>query len=149
LSYKNRIKPLIQLVDDNYRHPTRMDEFKTETMILWMVLIIVSLFGFVIYLMWTIPLVNWLPIGVSFAALMIASNVGQTTLFQKVRRRWLLQELDRLFQLSETKTEEVKHLLLPIIAMKQKNHKMTLTIIYQISPECFDKKNLLEFYSAK
>lgn len=145
-SYKEIIEELTTFVDTKFRYPSRMDEIGSErTLIPMFVLLFVSLILVIAYL-WVSPILQWLPLGISLTALLIAGSSMQAALSQRIKKRLVRKEFERLWSIYPKKNEEARHLLLPLVAMKMENSRMFLHTLFEMHNETFDEDNLLKFY---
>lgn len=146
MDYEKTIKNLIDFVETKYTKTTVLEIYQANTILVSMAVILSILFVIFIVYMWITPILDWLPIGIAFAALLIAANSYTISLRNLARTRITKLKFEKLSPQLEDKSEEAKHLLLPLLAMKMKHPKMSLRILYRMDKTLFQKEKLLRFY---
>ena len=146
MDYDKTIEELIEFVDTKCTSTTVWEVYRAFTILIWLMLILSTLFVVFIVYMWITPLFDWLPIGITFAALLIAANSYTISLRKLGKTRLARLKFEKLCTELKDKSEEVKHLLLPLVAMKLENPKMSLHILYRLDKTLFQKEKLLAYY---
>ncbi len=146
MAYKEITQELTNFIDTNFRFPTRKDEIMADKTLPPMFLMLGVSTILVVGFIFALPILQWLPLGISLTALLIAGTSAQAAISKKAKRRLVLTEFERLWIIIPHKSEETRHLLLPLVAMKMENRRMSLAKLYEMDNASFDTVNLFKFY---
>jgi hypothetical protein len=142
-----KIKTLIDFVDANFKHRRSRDVFR---IILPAILILAMLFVIVFLLIyqWTdMSLLSWTPGVVSIIAIIISFNSYIKTSVQSFNKELIRGLASKLREHLDDKSDKTFYLLIPLVALKQNNYPMKLSVLYDIDREMFKPEKLLEYYS--
>jgi flagellar biosynthesis protein FliQ len=142
-----KIKTLIDFVDANFKHRRSRDVFR---IILPAILILAMLFVIVFLLIyqWTeMSLLSWTPGVVSIIAIIISFNSYIKTSVQSFNKELIRGLAAKLREHLDDKSDKTFYLLIPLVALKQNNYPMKLSVLYDIDREMFKPEKLMEYYS--
>jgi hypothetical protein len=143
---EERIKKLVRLVDDNVKHRKAIDVFQVllpAILILVMLLVIV----FLMIYQWTeLSLLSWTPGVFSIIAIIISFNSYAKSSAQSVNKRIIMSLARRLKEQLDDKSDRTFYLLVPLVALKQSNYPLRLSVLYEINKDVLKPEKLMEYY---
>jgi uncharacterized membrane protein len=146
---EERVKMLVKFVDDNFKRRRTADIFRVFLPAILILTILIFIMVLVIYQWTNISTLAWAPGLVSVMAIVIAFTSYTTSSVQLMNRRIAHMIAERLRSRLSDKSDEAFHLLVPLVALKQENYPLTLTVLYGIDKEIFKPAKLVEYYYFK
>jgi hypothetical protein len=134
-------------VDANFKNRRARDVFRV---ILPAILILAMLFVIVFLLIyqWTDnSLLSWTPGVVSIVAILISFNSYVKTSVQSFDKELIRGLAVKLREKLHDKSDKTFYLLIPLVALKQENYPLKLSVLYEIDREMFKPEKLMEYYS--
>jgi hypothetical protein len=141
-----KVKALIGFVDDNFKYSPTRNRFRFAMPAI-LILIMLFVIVFLMIYEWTnIPLLSWTPGVVSIIAILISFTSYVKSSVQSVNKEITFSIAKMLRKKLSDKSDETFYLLVPLVAIKQNNFPIKLSILYEINKENFKPEKLAEYY---
>jgi hypothetical protein len=143
---EEKIKMLIDFVDDNFRQRKIRDVFRVFLPAFFILVLLIFLVFLMLYQWTNISLLNWTPGLVSIVAILIAFNSYVQSSVRSINKS-IVQRLAAKLRLHlADKSDETFYLLIPLVALKHENYPLRLSTLYHIDRNLFKPEKLTEYY---
>ena len=146
LTYEERTKMLVKFVDENFKPRRTRDLFRVFLPAIFTLILLVFIVFLMIYQWTNISLLNWTPGLVSIVAIILAFNSYVQSSVKSANKQIAYSFAVKLRPLLTDQSEEAFHLLVPLVALKQENYPLKLSVLYDINKEIFKPETLAQYY---
>jgi hypothetical protein len=148
-SAEARMKMLVKFVDDNFKQRKTRDIFRLFLPAIFILITLIFIVFLMVYQWTSLSILNWTPGLVSIVAIILAFNSYVQSSVQSINKRVAHGLAMRLRPLLPDKSDEAFHLLIPLVALKQDNYPLKLSVLYEIDKSIFKPDKLAEYYYFK
>ena len=146
---EEKIKMLVNFVDDNFKQRRTRDFFSFFMPIVITLVILIFILFLMVYQWTNISILNWTPGLVSIVAIILAFNSYIQSSVKSANKRIAYSLAAMLRPLLADQSDEAFHLLVPLIALKQENYPAKLSVLYEIEKDIFKPERLAMYFYFK
>jgi len=146
---EEKIKMLVKFVDDNFKQRKTRDIFRFFMPAVFILIIVVFTFSLIIYDWTSISTFSWAPSLASIMAIVIACISFINSSVKNMNKQIAYKIAERLRLRLADKSDEAFHMLVPLVALKQENYHLKLSVLYEIDKGLFQPKKLAEYFYFK